>query len=138
MSNGQGDVLQLIRATLLNDDAVQAECSNRIYAEHPALPDDGSFAMPCIVLDVINGRNIDLAGRATMLRMDLYAYSGTNQGDALRVYELAKTALNDQPLDLDNIDPKGTAHEIERPLTDANTRVRGFLARGSWQVFTAG
>lgn len=134
------DALALMRARLMRDDDLTAVVADRIRTEHAYDPTDlEGLRYPMVIMHLQTGQG-RYHGGLQHLRVELYGYSDTSQGDAVRVYDLAYTALQAGRL----WDPSGAmraagyTREVERPLTGWNEQTRSWYAKGTWAVTLAG
>lgn len=142
--NSLSDVKQLIRERLVANTTVDGLVRGRVHTAHPRFTDPQTIEMPCLIVDVINGRG-QYSGGSQGFVFDLYAYDRTSDGDADALYKAAYEALNMERLfnattanGTRALSAAGYSYEVERPIVMYNSDVGAWFARGKWRGHTAG
>lgn len=129
------DVLTLIRLLLLEDSTVAFLVEDRITG--PFAPrsgtEEGETIYPRIVIDVVGG-GMDPQGALQTPIVQIYAYSRTSQGDAVRVYDAVRPVLRMARLQRDGVGVRGTIREAEVPVDGFNSQLGAWYSRGTYRV----
>jgi hypothetical protein len=130
-----GVTKQLIRQMLLNNAALRAAVSGKVYPTHLQSSETATVLTntPIIIVETIGGF-ARYFSRLQDVVFDLWVYSKNSSDECATVYDLAFPILQQTRMKVDNIDMIGLCRELDRPEGGWNEQVHAWYLKGRWTL----
>ena len=147
MADSLYDIHMLVRSTVLSSSANHAQLGGktlnetvggRVFVAATIDADASSMEMPCLIIDPVGGGEANFSLQLDTARVHVYAYDDSAPGESVAIYEAFASVCQAARLADDNVGPKGTGYETERPVSGHNSVMKSWFTRGTWSFTLAG
>lgn len=124
-------IMQLVNRQLINDTALAAEISGRVFGGHAEANDQTMWPRPYVVVEFRRARTSP-ANVYQELVLELWVFSDQSAAQAFAIYDLARAALYRVSLSHADIDAVAVCRDTSGPHMGWNEQSRCHVARGLW------